>query len=83
MLELSPPLSILPLLRVAGLSGLNTIIVLISVRGCVDHRTIVPLKELGQLKKSSDLIGSRDSVVGTATAYGLNDRGVEVRVPIR
>jgi hypothetical protein len=27
MLELSPPLSILPLLRVAGLSGLNTIIV--------------------------------------------------------
>jgi hypothetical protein len=28
MLELSPPLPILPLLRVAGLSGLNTIIVL-------------------------------------------------------
>jgi hypothetical protein len=27
MLELSPPLPILPLLRVAGLSGLNTIIV--------------------------------------------------------
>jgi hypothetical protein len=27
MLELSPPLPILPLLRVAGLSGLNTVIV--------------------------------------------------------
>jgi hypothetical protein len=27
MLELSPPLPILPLLRVAGLSGLNTIMV--------------------------------------------------------
>jgi hypothetical protein len=27
-------------------------------------------------------IGSRDSVVGITTSYGLNDRGVEVRVPV-
>jgi hypothetical protein len=26
---------------------------------------------------------SRDSVVGTATGYGLDDRGVGVRVPVR
>jgi hypothetical protein len=28
------------------------------------------------------LIGSRDSVVGIATGYGLDDRGVGLRVPI-
>jgi hypothetical protein len=28
------------------------------------------------------LNGSRDSVVGTATGYGLDDRGVRVRVPV-
>jgi hypothetical protein len=28
------------------------------------------------------LLRSRDSVVGIATGYGLDDRGVEVRVPI-
>jgi hypothetical protein len=27
-------------------------------------------------------IGSRDSVVGIATSYGLDDRGVGVRVPV-
>jgi hypothetical protein len=27
-------------------------------------------------------IKSRDSAVGTATGYGLNDRGVGVRVPV-
>jgi hypothetical protein len=28
------------------------------------------------------LTGSRDSVVGIATRYGLDDRGVGVRVPV-
>jgi hypothetical protein len=28
------------------------------------------------------LPGSRDSIVGKATSYGLDDRGVEVRVPV-
>jgi glutamine synthetase len=28
------------------------------------------------------LLGSRDSVVGIATSYGLDDRGVGVRVPV-
>jgi hypothetical protein len=28
------------------------------------------------------LVGSRDSVVGIATAYGLDDGGVGVRVPV-
>jgi hypothetical protein len=27
--------------------------------------------------------GSRDSVVGIATGYGLDDRGVGIRVPVR
>jgi hypothetical protein len=27
-------------------------------------------------------IGSQDSIVGIATGYGLNDRGVGVRVPV-
>jgi hypothetical protein len=34
------------------------ILVLISVRGCVDLRAIVQLEGLGKLKKSSDLIGA-------------------------
>jgi hypothetical protein len=37
MLELSPPLPVLPLLRVAGLSGLNTIIV--TERGTIRWET--------------------------------------------
>jgi hypothetical protein len=28
------------------------------------------------------VIGSRDSVVGVATGYGLDDRGVGIRVPV-
>jgi hypothetical protein len=28
------------------------------------------------------VVGSRDSVVGIATNYGLNDRGVGVRAPV-
>jgi hypothetical protein len=35
MLELSPPLPILPLLRVAGLSGLNTIIIMLFTVVCL------------------------------------------------
>jgi hypothetical protein len=30
----------------------------------------------------SDSIGSRDSSVGTETGYGLDDLGVEIRVPV-
>jgi hypothetical protein len=30
----------------------------------------------------TDSTGSQDSVVGIATSYGLDDRGVGVRVPV-
>jgi hypothetical protein len=32
--------------------------------------------------ESKDKVTSRDSVVGIATGYGLDDRGVGVRVPV-
>jgi hypothetical protein len=34
------------------------------------------------IKHRTSLVGSRDSVVGIATSYGLDDRGVGVRVPV-
>jgi hypothetical protein len=56
MLELSPPLPILLLLRVAGLSGLNTIIVAALRR--TDHPSREPnrvCKMITKLKKRSGL----------------------------
>jgi hypothetical protein len=35
------------------------------------------------LEKFSSPLGTRDRVVGMATNYGLEDRGVGVRVPVR
>jgi hypothetical protein len=37
----------------------------------------------GRLALLDFIIMNRDSVVGIATGYGLDDRGVEVRVPVQ
>jgi hypothetical protein len=47
MLELSPPLPIFPLLRVARLSGLNTII----VHNLAEETSCVPAKEIISIKR--------------------------------
>jgi hypothetical protein len=38
--------------------------------------------KLRKLTEASSLLRSQDSVVGIATGYGLDDRGVIVRVPV-
>jgi hypothetical protein len=37
---------------------------------------------VAHFNSTQDLFGSRDSVVGVATGYGLDDRGVGVRVQV-
>jgi hypothetical protein len=61
MLELSPPLPILPLLRVAGLSGLNTIIV---HRNVLDVTSRTAFLECGILlgRHSSQVVGFQVSI---------------------
>jgi hypothetical protein len=58
----------------------------VQVKRCVLNKN----RTLGNVQKhnncintpSSQTFRSRDSVVGLATNYGLDDRGVEVRVPV-
>jgi hypothetical protein len=42
----------------------------------------VEVKLFGQFREVYVSVGSRDSSVGIATGYGLDDRGAGVRVPV-
>jgi hypothetical protein len=59
MLELSPPLPTLPLLRVAGLSGLNTIIVQIC---CCHQRVVVPVFHGPDNRARAHLLGTLQGI---------------------
>jgi hypothetical protein len=53
----------------------------IHMQGPMDYTFLCTLSER-YYKTNSAIIRSRDSVVGIATGYGLDDRGVGVRVPV-
>jgi hypothetical protein len=44
--------------------------------------SFVTYRETGRHMQNIIRLGSRDSSVGIATSYGLDDRGVGVRVPV-